>query len=482
MEAKKREVNENKHSKIAKHNDSQTLSRHMYKNTHGSDSESISEVNDETHSESKIDDDAGSSLYRQEVTTDSTSSDSCSSEKNERKRKRTKKTKKTITKEKTQMEQLIEVVSERLDTRKVPPQEKFDDEGGQDLNKYLVKFEKYCSSNYKGDKSLWIGELERHLTGRVLQAYKAVKDIDDTYEIAKKKLLQWYNNLSDLRKRKHKNKFKNANYIKGETLYFYSTRLEKLFKLAYPSHKIDYSKTLQEKYISTIPKSSRKMISAQVINCKVADQKIAWRMVQKCARLYDAEHEKNMVDSDDKESTEEIIINVGRTNTRQPIATKANDTSNRPLPHKPKTEKLNYQFSQSCNNRGNSNGACNNAQVTTMTVPNLNQNRGFYNNNVARPYQGRGFNNLPELNIIKCSYCGRLGHALARCRKRLRQCFLCGGHDHYFRQCVKFEQQNRNKRSQSVQPSTHRQSAPSYRHNHHYNSNPNLSHASNLNS
>ena len=209
--------------------------------------------------------------------------------------------------EKSQMEQLIEVVSEKLDTRKVPSQEKFDDDGGEDLIKYLSKFENYCKSNYKGDKSLWIGELERHLTGKVLGAFRAMKDADDTYDVAKKKLVEWYIDLDDLRKQKNRNRFKNAKYVKGEPLYLYSNRLEKLFKLAYPKSKIDSSRTLQEKFISTIPKASRKLISTQVMGCKVKDQKVTWKMVQKCSRLYDAEAEKEKIQSG---SEEKIIINI----------------------------------------------------------------------------------------------------------------------------------------------------------------------------
>lgn len=56
-------------------------------------------------------------------------------------------------------------VMAKLDNGKVPSQEIFDESSGQTLKKYLVKFEN-CKNNFKGDKFFWIGELERHLTGK----------------------------------------------------------------------------------------------------------------------------------------------------------------------------------------------------------------------------------------------------------------------------------------------------------------------------
>ena len=35
----------------------------------------------------------------------------------------------------------------------------------------------------------WIGELERQLTGNMLAAFKSTRDVDDTYETAKKNWL-----------------------------------------------------------------------------------------------------------------------------------------------------------------------------------------------------------------------------------------------------------------------------------------------------
>ena len=77
----------------------------------------------------------------------------------------------------------------RFDNRKVPQQEKFNENSGQDLTDYLQRFEKYCEENFKGDNTHWIGELERQLTGNMLTAFKSTRDVDNTYETAKKNWL-----------------------------------------------------------------------------------------------------------------------------------------------------------------------------------------------------------------------------------------------------------------------------------------------------
>jgi hypothetical protein len=49
-------------------------------------------------------------------------------------------------------------VLEKLDNRKVPDIEKFSEESGLSLGKYLQKFEDYCTQNFEGSKDSWIGE------------------------------------------------------------------------------------------------------------------------------------------------------------------------------------------------------------------------------------------------------------------------------------------------------------------------------------
>ena len=135
--------------------------------------------------------------------------------------------------------------------------ELFSEDSGQDLVKYLERFEEYCSDSFKGRKYLWIGELERQLKGKTLHGFKAIRDFDDSYEEMKAKFMKWYAADRELRKNKAKLKFKNAKPKSGETLFLYSTRLEGLYKKGYSSQKVDTSKTLMDQFKRTAQKQSK---------------------------------------------------------------------------------------------------------------------------------------------------------------------------------------------------------------------------------
>lgn len=136
----------------------------------------------------------------------------------------------------------------RLDNRSIPKQEPFHDEAGQDLNRYLVRFEEYCTNTFKGNRYLWIVELERNLQGRVLEGFRSLRDYEDDYEDVKSKLLTWYTNNKELRRKKAKKRFQNARPKPKESMYLFSTRLEGLYKLAFPKHDITQSKTLLNQF------------------------------------------------------------------------------------------------------------------------------------------------------------------------------------------------------------------------------------------
>ena len=120
---------------------------------------------------------------------------------------------------------------QRIDNRKVPDIEKYDANSGETLEEYISKFEKYCKNNIKGDKTFWIPELEKHLSGKTLKTFSSMKDCKDNYKSLKKKLINWDKQTKKSRKRRARKKFENIKYEKNEELFFYSNRIEKLFKL-----------------------------------------------------------------------------------------------------------------------------------------------------------------------------------------------------------------------------------------------------------
>jgi hypothetical protein len=155
---------------------------------------------------------------------------------------------------------------EKIDNRKVPVLEKYDENSGQCLHDYCKKFEKYCGGNFKGGKDAWTGELERHLEGKTLQAFSSLKHEGNSYDVVKRKLLQWYNDMKETRKKRNKLSFTNAQYDSSESMFIFSNRLEKLFKLAYPFRRVEDSRTLRERYVAAVPKPFRRILTSQILS------------------------------------------------------------------------------------------------------------------------------------------------------------------------------------------------------------------------
>ena len=163
---------------------------------------------------------------------------------------------------------VLEIIAERLDNRRVPILGKYDEESGESLENYLSRFENYCEDNIKGGKSFWIDELESRLTGDTLEIFKSMKDPNETYERLRVKLVEWYRGMKDMRKRKARVQFESAEHNPNESLYIYSTRLEKMFRRAYPSachpQLLEGSSVLRDKFIDTIPSDTRKKLREQL--------------------------------------------------------------------------------------------------------------------------------------------------------------------------------------------------------------------------
>lgn len=365
-------------------------------------------------------------------------------EKHKKRKSKKKSTKnKESKKENFEMENLIKVMG-KLDTRKVPPQEKFDESSGESLKRYLTKFERYCTINFKGEKDLWIGELERHLSGKILEAYKIEKDVNDSYKSLKNKLIDWYDNSRELRMKKNKDKFRKANYIRGESFYLYSSRLEKLYKVAYPQRSANSSQQLREKYISTVPKAFKKSLQTQVLATKLKNNKITWKTIQKMARLQDVEMEKE--DSEDKEMQDEVVINLGKkvvTDNRGGYGKKFRDAATQDDRYALDNNEKRVNYSKQLNHSNQEPSYRDSSKTNSNQRIFNNQNSSEYSNNDGGNMQygdnrRQIFSRPPQNlwnNIVQCGYCHRLGHTTNDCRTRWNTCYICGSGDHQFRQC-----------------------------------------------
>lgn len=383
-----------KKSKYATNEENNIKKKVILKSSSSSDSTLSEESDLQSEDESDSRDERLSSSSEQDTKT-----------KKKKKCRKEKKRKISASSEDEKLSKFLEVV-QKLDNRKVPTPEKFDEKSGNDLEKYLLKFEKYCEDNFKCSRNMWLVELEKYLSGRVLQALQIMRDDSESYYETKGKLLEWFNNSKDSRKRKQRDLFKRTNYIKDESLYLYMARLEKQFKNAYPHHNVDDSKIIIKKLLSSLPKSIKGQMKAQIMSYKLNDRKIKWKTLKKWAKCFDLEREDETSMSEEGELDREVVITLGQ---RDGYVSDDMLEVNRNEYYKDHNSNLQQKHS----------GA-----------PRAQQQRQV----VQRNYFTHT-NNDSNRNSVRCNYCNRIGHSAVDCRSRLRQCFGCGGDGHVLRNC-----------------------------------------------
>jgi len=336
-----------------------------------------------------------------------------------------------------------------LDNRKMAAQEKFDGQSGEELRDYLHKFENYCRINFRGDRNTWISELGRHLTGKTLQAFKSVRGVNDTYDMVTEKLIAWDQNMKDARKIKHRSNFNRAKYSVGESMYLYSIRLEKLFHLAYPNRSAEYSHTLQERFVSSLPSSMRDVMYNQLLQYELRDEKVPWKTYQKIACHNDARREKmnnNDEDSECYDDDEEVFINLSQKKKYRDASIQCsyeqNDSSN--VGFRQQQQSGGFTHGRSGRNRYGQTASWsrrgNNGQHLVTAEPTVSSSGGSapFNQRRNTVFNGNGFGR-PRSNYTRgsftCNYCKKVGHTENNCRLKLRLCYICDSPDHRFKFC-----------------------------------------------
>ena len=301
---------------------------------------------------------------------------------------------------------------QKFDNRRTPCLEKFNEKSGQGLKEYLDKFEDYCEENVKGDNRYWIGELERLLDGETGKALNSIKSENQSYPKIRKKLLTWFNNMEELRKKKTMGKFSKIKYSSEDSLYLYSIKVENTFKAAYPKRSVKTSSKLIDKFVNTVPKRHREDFKRQVRaeRMKKKNGKIKWSTVQRVARLIDVERNNGYTSSEsDRDSvTKEIVINIAK-EPSPPDNIRNSNSDKRDYQPKWRTG----DCAQNPKYGGNYQNNAHNFNRESRTYPKPNTENRF------------------------CSFCKRVGHTFNYCyRYKSIKCYVCGGEGHVARNCT----------------------------------------------
>ena len=379
---------------------------------------------------------------------------------------------------------------DRLDNRRMPQLETFNPDL-EDFDQYLEKFEDYCVTNIKGEEKYWVVELEKHLDEETKEAYSSMRDRRDSYQTLKTKLLQWSRDMKDMRKKRTHEIFNSMKPKSEESLYLFSNRVEKQFRMAFPKvngDKLQKSSTLRKKFLEATPKKFSEMIEDRIISNKVMGQSTKWDEIQKYARFTDLKKQVKDKNESERKQSKEITINVNAGEERKDY--RKNDNYNQYRNENQFRSNLNYQnrnrnnfsnqkletnnyhyrygdgnYYQNRNQRTNeyqyenkkdtnySSQKPNHQQNPRGETRNWNRNRSFDEGRNRREVEDKWRNNqtrdntnIPQFsgssNGFECTHCNRKGHTIEYCRRRLNLCLICGKKGHDLQQCY-FNDNNR---------------------------------------
>ena len=311
----------------------------------------------------------------------------------------------------------FELLLGRLDSRAVLELERYDEDGEMDLEEYIQGFEQHFKTYYRGDKQLWLGELEKLLTGRAKEELKILRKGERSYEKVKRGLIEWYNGGKKDRREKAKQEFQMAGVDTGETMVAFCRRLARLFRKAYPGKDIQGSRVILMKYLNSVPENIRQVIENQIVAKKMGGDRITFKEAENCTQIFE-ESRKGI-----KVEQEKIIkINIGQTETNKFVRPSYGANIDKGWENENWNEHR-MEFKTERNNWGRN-------------------DRGKFDGHSwrGRNQRGKGWSRPPP-QVDYCNFCRKFGHAEDRCRRRLGQCYVCGGRNHVAKDC--FRGQNR---------------------------------------
>ena len=296
---------------------------------------------------------------------------------------------------------LVKALS-RLDGRKVPRPGKYDSTSGRPLGTFLEEFEEYCRLSFRGSSSLWAAELEEFFVGPICSAYQAFYNPGESYHVLKDRLLGWFSEYRETIHERTRRKFDRAQAKPGEPLRLYAARLEKLFVLAYPSKNVNVSKTLQRKFLDTVPRGFKKHVFAIKSFMKMQKREIDWSNILPLTSNYDAEHATTDSSGDSETEITEVWASTAATVANPPLDSSSGGVLISQHSLHPKV-------------------------APTPSVP---------WSMPSQPWVKTQTNDRKVFESRTCHFCNKKGHIKRECRRFNKQCLACGSDNHIVSECV----------------------------------------------
>ena len=157
------------------------------------------------------------------------------------------------------------------------------------------------------------------------------------------------------------------------------------------------------------------------------DQPVTYKMLQKCARHFDVEKDRE----DQESSADEVVINLG-------LGKKMRDAAIQHVPARI-NEPRNFRQYGGTHPRPHWSEEQHGAQDRRRD---RNDNRAVRDNQRSRWYSG--LQRPAGSGDRACDFCHRLGHVSHECRSRLGLCFVCGSGAHFLRDCPDYNRPRTN--------------------------------------
>ena len=277
---------------------------------------------------------------------------------------------------------------------------------GQSWEDFIRNFEDLCGRKYGHEmKYSWSSELGSLLEGEMKKMFESYGGGTQPYEEMKENLTKYVKRIKKA-KFLDEMKFETVRMELGETAVQFAARLETLFKREYPRDEWETSKILLRKLCDCLPKTVTDQLTQFYYNMRaVSKRELTWTDIVEW--LMSLENNNGIQQPSGQRYSDILTGGIGQ---------------NRGLQN-PSQGPVNFGTGNlvqclKCNGTGwydKSNAGFN---------YNMNQNRN----------QGARLGNQSQGS---CTFCKRVGHQFANCRRRLKLCLKCGGNDHFVKDCTK---------------------------------------------